>query len=157
MSSPQDDGVSFAIPDDSSGWALVERTAWHLVEKKGEDLLALDLRGVSDVCDFFLLASGTSQVHVKALARHLQGELPEAGHRPRGVEGQSSGRWILLDFFDVVVHVFQDEVRQHYQLERLWGDAPQLELGPDYFADPAVVRRHPDLSFNMAAEDGGQD
>ena len=80
-----------------------------------------------------------------------------AGHRPRGVEGQSSGRWILLDFFDVVVHVFQDEVRRHYQLERLWGDAPRLELGPAHFADPEVARRHPDLNFTMAAEQSGQD
>ena len=154
---PGESAPAGAIPDDSAGWALVERSAWHLLEKKGQALVALDLRGLSDVCDFFLVASGNSQVQVKALAGHLQDNLPEAGHRPRGVEGQDTGRWILLDYFDVVVHVFQEEVRQHYQLERLWGDAPRLELDPVHFGDPEVARRHPDLNFTMASEADGRD
>lgn len=140
----------FEVPDTSAGWRLAERAAWHLLEKQGEDVRVLDLRGISDVCDFFVLATGTSDVHVKALARHLRGQLLDVQEKARGVEGLDDGRWALLDFFDVVVHVFKHDVREYFQLERLWGDARTLEIAPEWFAADEVKARHPGL-FEDAA------
>ncbi len=140
----------FAIPDASAGFKLAEASAWFLLEKKAEDISILDLRGASDVCDFFVIADGNSDVQVKALARHLRDNLMERGHRPLNVEGLSEGRWVLLDFFDVIIHVFQGETRRYYQLERLWNDARRLDLDADWFRDPEVAGRHPGLDFIFA-------
>lgn len=98
-------------------------------ERNARDGLVLDLRGLSDATDFFVLLSGDSDVHVRAIARNIQEEMEEAGHEAAGVEGEGQGRWVLLDYFDLVVHVFLPRVRDYYQLERLWGDAPRVELG----------------------------
>lgn len=135
----------FEVPDASDGWRLAERAAWHLMEKQGEDVKVLDLRGISDVCDFFVLATGTSDVHVKALARHLRDALLDVKEKPRGIEGMDDGRWALLDFFDVVVHVFKTDVREYFQLERLWGDARTMDLAPEWFGQDEVKQRHPGL------------
>ena len=78
--------VAYVIPDDSSGWLLAERAAWHLLELQGEDVLIMDMRGLSDVCDFYVLATGTSQVHVKALTRHVQDHLLDIKEKSRGAE-----------------------------------------------------------------------
>lgn len=148
--SPDDQagGVRTA-PDDSDAFRLAERAVWHLLEKKGEDLVVLDLRGRSDVCDFFVLASGKSATQVKALARHLQDALLAAGHRAKGLEGMNEGRWALLDFFDVVVHIFHEDTRRYYQLEKLWNDAGRLDLDVPWFAGAAVAARHPGLDFTI--------
>ena len=147
----QPDRPAWQIPDDSAGYALAERAVWHLLEKNAVDPVVLDLRGLSDVCDMFVLATGTSSVQVKALAKHVHDELLAAGHRPAGVEGMQDGRWALLDFVDVVVHVFRPETREYYQLDRLWGDARRLDLAPAWFADPQVRARHPELNFGTVA------
>ena len=144
---PEESGQVFTIPDETDGWRLAERAAWHALEKQGTDVLVMDLRGISDVCDFFVLATGTSDVHVKALARHLRDQLLVMKEKPRGIEGLDDGRWALLDFFDVVVHVFQESVRDYYQLEKLWGDSRSLEIDPEWFRDDAVKQRHPGLTF----------
>ena len=144
-------GDTLAMPDDSMGFALAERAGWHLLEKKAEDLIVIDLRGRSDVCDFFVLASGQSKIQVQALARHLHKVLLTAGHHPKGVEGMDDGRWALLDFFDVVVHVFHTEVREYFQLEKLWGDAPSLVLDSVWFASPDTAGRHPDLNLSKTS------
>ncbi len=150
--SPQPDSrqQEFVIPDGSDGYRLAEAAVWLLLEKKAEDAVVLDLRGSSDVCDFFVIAEGNSDVQVKALARHLRDGLVERGHRVLNVEGMSEGRWVLLDFFDVIVHVFLGETRRYYQLERLWNDARRLDLAADWFRDAAVAERHPDLKFTFA-------
>lgn len=100
--------------------AVLERNA-------GEPVL-LDLRGISDATDFFLLASGDSDVHTKAIAENVRRHMEEAGFDAGGVEGQNQGRWILLDYFNVVVHIFLPRIREFYQLERLWGDAPSVAI-----------------------------
>lgn len=138
------------IPDDSPGWALAERAVWHLLEKNARDVVVMDLRGHSDVCDFFVLASGESEKQVTALARHVNSTLASAGHKAKGLEGMSDGGWALLDFFDVVVHVFHARRREYFQLERLWSEGDRLELAADWFNDPAVVARHPDLNLGGA-------
>lgn len=86
--------------------------------------MVLDLRGISSATDFFLLATGRSDVQVKAIAQHIVDELRDDGHRPNHVEGLQGGRWALLDYIDFVVHVFHPQARAFYQLENLWGDAP---------------------------------
>ena len=103
---------------------LVARAAELAQERKAKDLLVLDLRGISSATDFFVLASGRSDVQVKAISEHVRDELKKEGHRTAYVEGMRGGRWVLLDYIDMVVHVFHPEARGFYQLENLWGDAP---------------------------------
>ncbi len=145
----------FVMPDDSPAFALAERAVWHLLEKKGEDLLILDLRGRSDVCDFYVLCSGKSDNQVGALAKHVNNMLIASGQKAKGLEGMTDGRWALLDFFDVVIHVFKTDAREYFNLERLWGDAPQLALAPGHFTEAAVIARHSDLNFTIAAGPDG--
>ena len=95
---------------------------------KATDVAVLDLRKLSDATDFFVVASGSSDTHVRSLAEHVIEGLEKAGRRPHHVEGLAQGRWVLLDFVDVVVHVFHPTLREFYQLERLWGEAPLARL-----------------------------
>ncbi len=88
----------------------------------------LDIRKLSDAADYFVVASGSSDVHVRALAEHVEGVLDRAGLPPHHVEGVRGGRWALLDYVDFVVHVFHPTLRQFYQLERLWADAPTITM-----------------------------
>lgn len=96
---------------------------------KAEDLLALDLRELAAMSDFFLIASAATDNHVRALLKSLSRELAKHGVKPIHREGEDAANWVLLDFFDVVVHLFRRPVRRYYDLEHLWGDAPELELG----------------------------
>lgn len=107
---------------------LVRRSLELCQERKARRLVVLDLRGLSDATDFFLIASGESEVHTRAITEHVVEELKAEGVRPAGVEGERAGRWILVDYIDLVVHVFHPAVRDFYQLERLWGDAPMVFL-----------------------------
>lgn len=91
--------------------------------KKAHDLVILDLRKYSYVTDYFIVCSGSSTVQVQAIADAIDERLREEGIRPLGREGYSDARWVLLDYEDVVVHVFHEETRKFYDLERLWGDA----------------------------------
>ncbi|MEE8478099.1 MAG: ribosome silencing factor [Gemmatimonadales bacterium] len=95
---------------------------------KGQDLVALDLRDVNDATDFFVIATGTSDAHVRGIADAVIEALRQVGQRPHHVEGLTVGRWVLLDYVDFVIHVFHPESRAFYQLERLWSDAPELEF-----------------------------
>jgi ribosome-associated protein len=88
----------------------------------------LDLRPISDAADYFVIATGISDVHVRTLAESVQEAIERSGRRPHHVEGVAAGRWALLDFVDVVVHVFHPTLRAYYQLERLWGDAEVVDV-----------------------------
>ena len=94
-------------------------------ERQAVDGVVLDLRRLSDATDFFLVVSGTSDTHVRAIAEGVVETLQTQGVRPHHIEGLPQGRWVLLDFVDFVVHVFHPTLRAFYQLEGLWGDAPQ--------------------------------
>ncbi len=96
---------------------------------KANRIQVLDLRPVSDATDFFVIASGTSEGHVRGIADRVVAELGRRGVHPHHVEGVSGGRWVLLDFVDLVIHVFHPETRAFYRLERLWDDAPTLFEG----------------------------
>ena len=100
-----------------------------LLDRKAVDLLVLDLRGLTAATDYFVIVSGTSDAHVRGMAEHLMDALAPAGISPHHVEGLAQGRWVLLDYVDFVVHVFHPELREFYQLERLWADAPVLATG----------------------------
>ena len=110
------------------GGEILERAAELALDRKAEGVVGLDLRGISSATDYFLLATGNSDVHVRAIADHIVDELKKQGARPRHVEGAGSGRWVLIDYVDIVVHVLHPEAREFYQLEQLWGDAPRREF-----------------------------
>jgi ribosome-associated protein len=93
---------------------------------KGNELVVLDLRGINDATDFFVIASGTSDAHVRGLAESVMDKMGRRGFGTHHIEGLTGGRWVLIDFVDFVVHLFHPEQRSFYQLERLWSDAPEL-------------------------------
>jgi len=100
--------------------------------KKAENLLVLDVRKLSSVTDFFVIVSGTSSPHLRAIVNEIADKLREDHElRARAMDGNMNGDWVVLDYFDVIVHVMRAEVRQRYDLEGLWGDAPQLKLKAD--------------------------
>ena len=104
-------------------------TAWCVkagLQKKAQDVEILDLSGISLFADYFVIASGGSTRQVKAMAREIEETLSRVKVEPDHVEGAAEGRWILMDYGETVVHLFLDEVRRFYNLERLWGDAPRL-------------------------------
>ncbi len=104
------------------------RAASLCVDNKANDVVMLDLHGVTDMTDFFVVASGTSDTHVRAVAQHVEEGMAKAGLRAYHVEGAETGRWVLLDYVDFVVHVFHPSMRSYYQIERLWGDAPVVAI-----------------------------
>jgi ribosome-associated protein len=95
-----------------------------LEDKKAENLLMLDLRGLSSVTDTLVIASGHSDRHVQAVSESLAQEMKDRGYMPLGIEGLKGGRWALLDYGDVIVHIFYQEIRLTYDLEGVWRDAP---------------------------------
>jgi ribosome-associated protein len=108
---------------------LLHAAARCAVAKKARTPVALDLRELSGVCDYFFICSGSSEVQVKAIAEAVEDGLRERGVRPWHIEGFESRRWVLLDYVEVVVHVFHEKTREYYMLDRLWGDARSLDLG----------------------------
>jgi len=97
-------------------------------ERKADDVVGLDVRKLSSFADTFIIATGTSDRHVRSVADAIEAVLKARGDPPMGIEGYDEGRWVLIDCADAIVHIFQQEVRDHYDLERLWSDAPALEL-----------------------------
>lgn len=98
--------------------------------KKAEDILVLDVRKLSSVTDYFVIASGSSQPHLRAIVEEISGKLrDDYDLRPSRSEGSAGGNWVVLDFFDVIVHVMHTETRKHYDLEGLWGDAKAVTPG----------------------------
>jgi ribosome-associated protein len=98
------------------------------LERNAREPVVLDLRGLSDVTDFFVIATGDSDTHTRAISENIADRAREAGFRPVGVEGLNQGQWVLMDFVGLIVHVFLSPVREFYRLESLWGDAPSLEF-----------------------------
>jgi ribosome-associated protein len=107
---------------------LVKVAANAADSKQGEDLVALDVSGPLPLTDVFLLATGRNERNVLAIANEVEDKLIEFGAKPLRREGRQEGRWVLLDFGDIVVHVFHEEDRMYYSLERLWKDCPAIPL-----------------------------
>jgi ribosome-associated protein len=110
--------------------------------KKAEDILVLDVCKLSSVTDYFVIASGTSQPHLRAIVEEIQGKLrDDYDLRPTCSEGASTGTWVVLDFFDVIVHVMHTDTRKRYDLEGLWGDAKQVKpAAPKRKAAPKTTK-----------------
>ena len=105
------------------------RSVEAALDKQAGDPVVLDLRGLSDVTDYFLICHGSSDRQVLAIVDSIEKRLrSELECRPSHVEGRRSGDWVLMDFIDFVVHVFREDRRQFYRLERLWGDAPSVDV-----------------------------
>ncbi len=111
---------------------LADRIAHLILEKKGEDVIIQDLRDVTSMTDFFVICSVDVDVQAKAIINHIKDELIYESIKPWHTEGSASSSWVLLDFVDVVVHIFKREARQFYGLERLWGDAKITEIKDDH-------------------------
>src|ERR1700756_783929 len=96
--------------------------------KKAEDIVILDVRELSSVTDYFVIASGTSEPHLRAIVDEITDKLREDEHlRPKAIDGTLQTSWVVLDFFDVIVHVMRGDIRDRYDLETLWGDAPRIK------------------------------
>ncbi|HZG71775.1 MAG TPA: ribosome silencing factor [Chondromyces sp.] len=97
-------------------------------DKKAENIVALDMQGISLIADYFVICHGNSDKQVQAIAREVKDKAEELGYTLKRMEGFDEARWILVDIGDVVVHVFHRDERLYYNLERLWGDAPSLDV-----------------------------
>ena len=104
------------------------RAARAALDKRATDLVVLDVQGVSSVTDYFLICSGKSTTHLQTITKAIRDELKGEGVRPLHAEGVAESGWILLDYGDVLMHVFLEDTRAYYALERLWGDAPAVSL-----------------------------
>lgn len=98
------------------------------LEKKATDIVLLKMGGVVSYADYFLICGGRSDRQVRAIAQSIEEELKKLGHRTLGIEGVSQGKWVLLDYGDVIIHIFQESVRRFYDLEGLWIDAPRVDI-----------------------------
>jgi ribosome-associated protein len=114
-----------SAPDRLAKLALIVEAA-H--ERKASEVIGLDVREICSFADTFIIATGTSDRHVRSVADSIGAALKAHGDPPMGVEGLDEGRWVLIDCGDAIVHIFQQEIRDHYDLERLWSDAPALEV-----------------------------
>jgi ribosome-associated protein len=101
------------------------------LERAAEEVVALDVRKAVSFTDVFVICTGRSDRQVRSITDAIEEAVVERGERPLGIEGYDEGRWVLMDLADVIVHVFQHELRRRYDLERLWSDAPKLDLRID--------------------------
>ena len=108
----------------------VQRAAQACLDMKANDVVILNLAVVTDMTDYFVIASGTSDTHVRSIGENVIAEMKKAGVTVHHTEGLQQGRWVLLDFFDFVVHIFHPTLRSFYQIERLWSDAETVALEP---------------------------
>src|SRR5439155_4967276 len=113
------------VAENPAARALARRIAELALDKKANDVIVLDVRGMTSYADYFVIASGESERQVSAMAEHVEVELKKESARTIGSEGQETGHWVLLDYGEVVAHFFFTEVRAFYDLEGLWADAPR--------------------------------
>jgi len=104
----------------------------HIIDKKGENIVVLDLRKVTSITDYFVICSGTVDQHIKAIKDNIIEKLEEEGIKYWHVEGEQALSWILIDYVDVVVHIFHSITREYYKIEKLWADAKMEKIKTDY-------------------------
>ncbi len=115
------------------------------MDHKGLEPVILEVKGLCSFADYFIVCSGGSRRHVLALAQHLEESLSKAGAKPLGVEGMEEGQWVLMDYNDVVIHIFSQPLREFYNLEGLWAEAPQTRVdSAAYAASPSLSSQDPD-------------
>ena len=99
------------------------------LEKKAKDIVILDVRGLSSFTDYMIICSGSSDRQVQAIASSIEESLKKFRILPIGIEGEKSGKWVLMDYGDVIIHIFYEPTREFYDIERLWSDAPRIKVG----------------------------
>ena len=124
------------VESDNPKTDLIVETA---LELKAEEIVALDMRDLSAFADTFLITSGRSSRHVRSIAESIIQALRQSGETPLGVEGLNEGRWVLIDANEAVIHVFGPETREEFALERLWSDAPLIDLQQTQVQDPSLA------------------
>jgi len=113
-----------------------------MLDKKATDALILQVAPLTSVADYLVIGSADSDRQASAIVDHIDGILSRSGSRPLSIEGKRSSQWVLMDFGDVIVHIFRQDVRKHYALERLWADAKRIAVpGEPPVAQPAVTPR----------------
>ena len=115
-----------------SSWDKLLLLTRFALEKKARDLVVLEVRELTSIADYFIICSGSSDRQVQSIAQGIEENLSEAGHSPLSVEGANRGHWVLMDFSDVIVHIFYEPMREFYDLDGLWGHAPRVELPEPY-------------------------
>ncbi|HET8916672.1 MAG TPA: ribosome silencing factor [Candidatus Binatia bacterium] len=128
-----------------SSWDKVLLLTRFALEKKARDLVVLEVRELTSIADYFIICSGSSDRQVQSIAQGIEENLSEAGHSLLSVEGANRGHWVLMDFSDVIVHIFYEPVREFYDLDGLWGHAPRVELPEPYstLVDQFQAADHP--------------
>lgn len=117
---------------------IAKTCAKYADDMQAEDIVILDLRGISSIADFFVICTATSVPHLKAVSRDVRAKTQEAiGEKPRSADGDAASLWMVTDYVDVIVHVFHKDKRELYALEDLWSDAPHLAL--DFLEGPPTV------------------
>lgn len=102
-----------------------------ILEKKAGRLVILNVKEISSFADYFIICDGSSDRQIQAIAAAVQERMKKSGIMPLGVEGESAGKWVLLDYADVIIHIFYQPLREFYDLERLWSDVPRMEIPDD--------------------------
>jgi ribosome-associated protein len=128
-----------------SSWDKALLLTRFALEKKARDLVVMEVRDVTSIADYFIICSGSSDRQVQSIAQGIEENLSATGQPPLSVEGVHRGHWVLMDFSDVIVHVFYEPVREFYDLEGLWGHAPRVELPEPYstLVDQFQAAEHP--------------
>ncbi len=104
------------------------RIAEAVEDRRGENVVILDMRGLTTICDYFVICNGRSRLHVDAIAEEVDEQMSELGIEPQHIEGIPDSTWVILDYLDVVLHIFDPDARGFYNLEGLWGDAVRVEV-----------------------------
>jgi ribosome-associated protein len=97
-------------------------------EKKGLDVSVIELKGLTDIADYFVIASGTSERHVRTILEHIEKSMKDSGVKPYSVEGREQGRWVIIDYQNVIIHIFLEQLRELYDLESLWIEAKRYRV-----------------------------
>jgi ribosome-associated protein len=141
--------------------AIAEELDNHIImaveaanDKKAIDMIALDLRSLASFTDYFLITSGSNTRQVQAIADSVVDQLKKVGRRPARVEGYNSAEWVLVDYGDFIIHVFDDKARRFYDLERLWREATRVKLPSDEIATVVVVSGEPET--NAPGDNGSE-
>ena len=120
---------------------LSEQAALSMLAKNAADVMIIDLRGLSSITEYFVIGTASSEPQIKAVVEQVTEDLKERQTTPWHTEGKQSWRWVLVDYVDVVIHIFRAEVRSFYGLERLWGDAPRITVSTDLETGD-IIRRN---------------
>ena len=107
--------------EDFSSKKLLDQVIIFANQKKAENIITVDLRGISSLCDYYLICHGNSEPQIKAIADNIR---KNTIYKPKHIEGYENKKWILLDYFDIIVHIFDKAEREYYEIERIWADAP---------------------------------